>query len=1253
MQGEFELQWGRAPLHPTTFVFTQDGHTRVGATGSGNSLLVPITAGQDDQVQMAVGFAASAPPEGGTVSDWQATWRWPDGSETTSDTSAGQVGHGQVLRVTPEEHVAARPVIRHPEISFRFVASGEVPQIDVITAGTSAVNALHVAGPKAGIEALHFRARSTAPTAGTFTWKLGDGIEQTGTSITLQAGEVSGDKFLILKETAALGQKRQTRLRVQVLEGVTLLIGSEDGVVTAAAPTVPLTPAAVEGTYDLTDFHSQGRYRPAPDAARLDPGAAEKVDVPDGALAIVTIASGGAAPVVEHDRHVQLLFKFAEGQAIGWGAHQPAAALAAGGEAGLHRQLLQWASNYPGARFLIVGRCDDLGSDTLNRTLAQTRRDTALRFLTTVPAGSGLTVIAAGQIDSWGEQDAHATVAGNPLDGEENAVQRLILATDDVTGDPLTDRSGWSASHDSRNIAETTRIQFRRADIYAVGGTPTGAAIRQKLSPGRAPDLRRMMMPGETADPVPAITSTPEMDYRVKLLVGWDKPTSEGWSDLIPSKAEFEFAWTPQDDPLPPLGGHPVDLGTEVLTIYGSWSHQDATGFTRSQLGIRSDGDPNGLFPPLQQKNLVATLALGPVLLSGVNSQTDTIEKAGRITALAAGAGFASLLLKDGSQATFKKIEATAEIGNLDQPGDAYKIMLTSDYSTVLHVDTRVLGLSTDPAHPVKFRYKDVTIRFDSTKSDFWDKVGLAYPTDSISIEDPGKWKINGVLGQLLRAVETALGTGSLWIETRFAFALTIGVVEISEAVIRVTFTPNAIPIPPDIDFSLRGLVAKIDIPKTVKGEGRLRIEDPGGVIKAGVDLELIPLKLKASAAFAMANITTPEPYTFVSLFAKVQFPVGIPLGASGAAIHGFLGQTAINGTRNLGLEPSEDIVTREIDWWKREPENKYTPQKDQHALGVGVVVGTLPDASFCLSATGMLVVAFPDPEVILGVEVNILSVPDKTAKDKKEGESASITGLIVIDDTAVSMAISARYTIPKVLEVKAPFAAYFPYSLHGVYVRIGSDGQMGRTGEPVTLTLLPSTINLQAFSYLMIEQDGLHNLGGNPAFSFDGFSVGFGAGAGLEWKAGPIKLSASILLLAGFGTDPVFIKAGIFVKGELDLVVISVSAYGNIVLTYLNDNISLDGEFCGKVDLFFFSIEGCVKFRIGTPPTLTPPPPEPPVASVVLTDRGNRIMGEAFAGDGVLSGRPIFQMTEVNGKMQNTGAAPGTTIPSGPIPHP
>ncbi len=1249
VQGEFEIQWGRAPLDPTTFVFTQQGQAAVGATGAGAALTVPITAGQGTSVTMSVSFVASNPPEGGAVTDWAATWRWPDGSETTGDAASGSVRHGQVLRVVPEEHIEDRPVIRHPELSFRFLASGDVPQIDVIVGppggGTSVVNTVHVSGPKADIAALHFRARSTAPAAGTFTWKLGDGPDKVDVSVTYAVSEITASTWLVLRENVA-GQNRVARLWLQVAEDKPLMFGGEDGVVVASdpAPIAALTPTAVDGTYDLTDFHALGQYNDIFDLAEIDASRPEKVAVPDGGLAQVVIAEGGVpgSPPV-YDRHIQLLFDFDSGEATGWADdHRPVeAASGSQSESDIHRQVLTWAAKYPGATFLAVGRCDDIGTAAYNRTLALTRRDKVVHFLTTALEGASFAPVAAGNITSWGEQDGPAgAIPPDTMSDEEDDPQRLIFATDNGTGAPLTDRTGWPVGQDTSHACELERAKFRRVDIYAVNGMPTSAAEVVARDPGRAPNLRRMLVPGLTVEPVPAETTTPALDYRVKLLAGWDKPTGSGWHDLIPSKAEFEFAWSPDDHPLPSLGGEAVTL--EELTVYGNWKHVDATGFTRTQLGIRSNGDPDGLIKS-EQANLVTAMALGPVLLSGVDSNTDTIEKAGRIAALAAGAAFARVPLADGggplvaagSNAVVKSVEATAEIGNIDDVGNDYKVSLTASYSTTLHINAGKLGLRTDAEHPVKFRYKDVGIVFDQSKPDIWDKIGLAYPPGALTIEDPGKWRIDGVLGELLRIVEAAMGTGSIWFETRFACALTIGVVEISEATIRVTFDGMS-PVPA---FSLRGLVARVDIPATVKGEGRLRIEDPGGVIKAGLDLDIVPIGLKASAAFAMANITTPEPYTFVNLFAKVQFPVGIPLGQSGAAIHGFLGQTVINGVRDV--VDSTDVVTRELGWWAKVPEDKYKPEKDRHALGLGVVVGTLPDASFSFSATGMLVVAFPDPEVILGVEINFLSVPDRTAKEAKNAQSAAVTGLIVIDDEAVSVAALARYDIPKILSVSAPFAARFPYTGRGIYVRIGSDGQMGRAGNPVTLTLLPTTINLTAFSYLMIEQEGLPSLGGRPDFSFEGFSVGFGAGAGLEWKAGPIKLSASILLLAGLGTDPLLIKAGIFVKGELDLVVVSVSASGEIILTYQEETLWLDGEFCGEVDCWLFSIKGCVRFRIGHEPLVTIPDPPPPVSSVSLIDRGERVMGEARGGAGALQGLPIFNIQQVGETTQNLGADP------------
>ncbi|MGP9804930.1 hypothetical protein [Paracoccus sp. NSM] len=1229
IQGELEVQWGRSPLAPSTFTFVQDGQ---GPTGATADRVVALTGGQDRPVGMAVAIQAASPPEG----SWSVIWRWPDGTTSEGANGAGQVRHGQILRAVPQEVLPSGRRLTHPEISFRFVSQGDAPQIGVTAGGVAVDRVVQVSGPDQALAGLVLRAGSTAPQPGAFAWHLSDEAPAiAGASLTLSAAMIADAAptgHVILRETDAQGRVRQARLRLDRVQGKPLLIGTESGVIDGAAPAAPLALQGVEDSFDLTDFHASGAMRQSGALARADAARPSGVDVPAGVLAQVTLAEPLPPLPVEHDRHVQVLFQFANGIPAGWGEMRPARAEPTASSGALATQIRAWAANYPGATFLAIGRCDDLGSDDLNKTLARSRVATVLDILNNPPAGSGQAAIEASRITHWGEQEAPGG-GGHipPLAADERAADRLIETRED--------RTGWPGQRNTAHASETLRASYRRVDLYAIGGTPLPAAIRgADMADERQPSLRRMLVPGLAAAPVPAPVSTPATDKRLKLVVAWDKPSGAGWRDLIPSKAQFEYAWTPASGDLPDLGGQPVDLGSEVITIYGSWSHDDATDFTRSQIGIRSDNDPDALIR-IDSPHAVAAMALGPMLLSDIDATTGAFEGAGRVAALVGATAFARTdlgggpLLGDDSRALIKSVEAMAEFDQLADPGQGYKVALTVDYTTVLHVNTGAMGLRTDPASPVKIRYKKVGLRYDSRASDFWNRIGLEYPTDAMEIEDPGRWQIDGPLRDMLRAVETAMGVGSLWIETRFAFALNIGVVEISEAVIRVTFT-GASPIPA---FSLRGLVAKLDIPATVKGEGRLRIED-GGVIKAGIDLEVIPLKLKASAAFAMQNVAGPPAYTFVNLFAKVQFPAGIPLGPSGAALHGFVGQTVINGRRDVA--PGTDVVKREIGWWQKPPEDKYRAERGQHALGLGAVVGTLPDASFALSAQGMLVVAFPSPEVIFGVEVKLLSVPDRVAREAGGNPDAAIIGLVVIDDQAVSLAVSARYGIPGLFAVQAPFSARFPYDGRGNYVRLGSDGHEGRSGEPVTLTLLPGTLDLRAFAYLMIEQDRLHKLGGRSDFSFDGFSVGFGAGASLNWKAGPIKLNASALILAGLGTDPVFVRAGIFVQGRLDLVVVSIGARGEILLTLQDGRVWMKGEFCGKVRLMFFKVQGCVRFRIGNEAVEAVAPPPPPVASVVLTDRRGQIMGEATAA-GTPQGRPIFDLVEQDGRMVNRGADP------------
>ncbi len=52
---------------------------------------------------------------------------------------------------------------------------------------------------------------------------------------------------------------------------------------------------------------------------------------------------------------IQVRMRFEEDEVIGWGTLRPAAPHSASGEADLQIQLLEWAENYPGADFLVIG----------------------------------------------------------------------------------------------------------------------------------------------------------------------------------------------------------------------------------------------------------------------------------------------------------------------------------------------------------------------------------------------------------------------------------------------------------------------------------------------------------------------------------------------------------------------------------------------------------------------------------------------------------------------------------------------------------------------------------------------------------------------------------------------------------------------------------------------------------------------------------------------------------------------------------
>lgn len=323
IQGELEVQWGRSPLAPSTFVFVQDGQ---GPTGATTDRVVALTGGQDRPVGMAVAIQAASPPEG----SWSVIWRWPDGTTSEGANGSGQVRHGQILRAVPQEVLPSGRRLTHPEISFRFVSQGDAPQIAVTAAGTRLERALQVSGPDQALAGLVLHGVSTAPQPGAFTWHLSDdGPAIPGANLTLSAAMIADAAptgHVILRETDAQGRVRQARLRLDRVQGKPLLIGTESGVIDAAAPAAPLALQGVEDSFDLTDFHASGAMRQSGAQARADAARPSGVDVPAGVLAQVTLAEPLPPLPVEHDRHVQVLFQFANGIPAGWGEMRPARA---------------------------------------------------------------------------------------------------------------------------------------------------------------------------------------------------------------------------------------------------------------------------------------------------------------------------------------------------------------------------------------------------------------------------------------------------------------------------------------------------------------------------------------------------------------------------------------------------------------------------------------------------------------------------------------------------------------------------------------------------------------------------------------------------------------------------------------------------------------------------------------------------------------------------------------------------------------
>ena len=117
----------------------------------------------------------------------------------------------------------------------------------------------------------------------------------------------------------------------------------------------------------------------------------------------------------------------------------------------------------------------------------------------------------------------------------------------------------------------------------------------------------------------------------------------------------------------------------------------------------------------------------------------------------------------------------------------------------------------------------------------------------------------------------------------------------------------------------------------------------------------------------------------FLSIAPRAGAPgAGSRSAHTGLGIFGFIGMFVSNGARALptGHATTTRSAVRSPGIRETPYEDKFAPQRGQWALGLGMIVGTLPDQAFTFNAMGMFVVAFPDPTVIFGIDAKLVKKP-------------------------------------------------------------------------------------------------------------------------------------------------------------------------------------------------------------------------------------------------------------------------------------
>jgi hypothetical protein len=517
-------------------------------------------------------------------------------------------------------------------------------------------------------------------------------------------------------------------------------------------------------------------------------------------------------------------------------------------------------------------------------------------------------------------------------------------------------------------------------------------------------------------------------------------------------------------------------------------------------------------------------------------------------------------------------------------------IVLTLDYSVavrVTEVSIGVLSVSMSPDQPMRIRVRKARMSLDPSKSGL-AMVGLDFDRAEMEIENPGAWNVEG-LDSLFDVLGSRSGRGSSWIEVDLGFKLNLGPIKVSGATIRATLNDDG-----SIGASIRGLDAGLNIPGAVDGSGSLQLI--AGGFAASLSAKLLPLNVAADAGVIYAP-------PMIVLRLSVDLPAPIPLANTGFGLIGIGGLLGFSAIPDYGPAADPDPVLRQLKWTPNTPDS-FATARGESTFGLFAAVGTLPDLGFSFSAKAGLLISVPDIAVRGALNGKVLQPPVKMSDPSFPPGPISFLGFIGVDSDALSFGVLGEVNLKPLLEIRVPIAGHFPFKgdTSDWYVYLGADGAptQGRSIGPISAVVLPGILDSGADAYVMLRGKGIdgwpngRSLPSGPLNIADGFVLAFGFGIQEVFGVKPIvwaELYASLDLLIGAKPPTLagFGRAG----GSLNLGPFSLGVEAQVVFMVQEDHQFFWAEVTGRIEFFFFDVEGTVTISFGDKPELTLPRPD------------------------------------------------------------